>query len=138
MKAVLDTNVLVSGLIWRGVPYRCLLAAKAGLFELVLSDEILSELGRVLREKFRLSEDEAAESVKLTREMGRIVEVTATIKAVAQDPEDDKFLEAAVSAGAGFIVSGDHHLLELGEYQDIKIIKAKEFLDLVLKETEEA
>jgi predicted nucleic acid-binding protein len=89
-------------------------------------------------EKFRLSDDEAAESVNLTRKTGRMVKVTSKIEAVAEDPDDDKFLEAAVSSGAKVIVSGDHHLLELQAYQGIKIIKANEFLQQVLMESEEA
>jgi predicted nucleic acid-binding protein len=63
LKAVLDTNVLVSALFWRGIPYRCLLAAEADLYELVISDEIVDELAKVLVEKLRLTKGEAEESV---------------------------------------------------------------------------
>ena len=113
MKAVMDTNVLVSALFWRGAPFRCLLAAKAGLYDLVFSEEILVELKRVLVEKFRLSNDEAEESLSFIRELGQAVKVTEKLRAVAKDPDDDKFLEAAVSAGAEIVVTGDRHLLEL-------------------------
>ena len=47
---------------------------------------------------------------------------------VAADPDDDKFIECAVTAGATVIVSGDHHLLDLGTYGDIQILTAVEFL----------
>ena len=52
MRAVLDTNVLLSGLFWRGAPYECLLAAEAGLYELILANEILEELRDKLVTKF--------------------------------------------------------------------------------------
>lgn len=70
MKAVMDTNVLISALFWRGAPYRCLLAAEAGLYELVISDEIVDELKGVLSEKFRLSKPEIEESVGAIRKIG--------------------------------------------------------------------
>ena len=134
MKAVLDTNVLLSGMFWRGVPYRCLLAAKAGLFELVISDQILEELDRVLITKFHLSMEESEEAVRMIRKMGKQVEISRRIYVVKDDPADDKFLETATAAGAEIIVSGDRHLLELNEYKGIKILKAKDFLKKVLQE----
>lgn len=54
MRAVLDTNILVSALLWRGAPYRCLLAVQAGLAVLVLSRPILDELCIVLVTKFQI------------------------------------------------------------------------------------
>ena len=52
MRAVLDTNVLISGLLWRGNPHQCVLAAEARLYELVTADQILQELREKLIEKF--------------------------------------------------------------------------------------
>ncbi len=128
MKAVFDTNVLVSALFWRGTPYRCLLAAEAGLFELVVSSEILDELVNVLERKFLLTNEEVAESVQLIRKIGRQVEITKRVHIVEDDPDDDKFLEAAIAADAEIIVSGDRHLLQLQRYEDVQILKANAFM----------
>jgi putative PIN family toxin of toxin-antitoxin system len=113
LKAVLDTNVLVSALFWRGIHYRCLLAAEADFYELVISDEIMDELTKVLVEKLRLTKGEVEESVGVIRKIGQRVEISKRVQIVKDDPDDDKFLEAAIASGAEIIVSGDQHLLQL-------------------------
>jgi uncharacterized protein len=67
VKVVLDTNILVSGLLWRGAPYRSLVAVRAGLADLVISPPILDELRRVLVTKFRHTDAEADEAVKFVK-----------------------------------------------------------------------
>ena len=56
------------------------------------------------------------------------VDIAGSLRVVAADPDDDKFIECAVAADAAVIVSGDHHLLDLGKYADIQILAAAEFL----------
>lgn len=114
MKVVLDTNILVSGLLWRGAPYRCLLAVRAGLADLVISRPILDELRRVLVTKFHHTAEEAEEAVTFVRESATMVEVPGQLRVVRDDAEDDKFIETAQVAGANYVVSGDRHLLALG------------------------
>ena len=63
MRVVFDSNILVSGLLWRGAPYRCVVAIRAGLAELVVSRPILEEIRRVLVAKFEYTEVEAEEAV---------------------------------------------------------------------------
>ncbi len=128
MKVVLDTNILVSGLLWRGAPYRCLLAVRAGLAELIVSP-ILDELRRVLVIKFRHTALEAEEAVAFVRESATLVEISGALRVVKNDPEDDKFIETAQVAGADAIVSGDRHLLSLGTYAGIPVIGVRAFLD---------
>jgi putative PIN family toxin of toxin-antitoxin system len=123
----------LSALFWRGTPYRCILAAQAGLFELLVSDEIIEELSRVLTDKFRLSREETVDSIQFIRKIGKRVEISRTLKAVEEDPEDDKFIEAAIPGNADYIVSGDHHLLKMHEYENIQIINATDFLKILVK-----
>ena len=129
MKVVLDTNVFVSGLLWRGAPYRCLLAIRAGLADLVVSPPILEELRRVLMTKFHHTAAETEEVLAFVRESATLVEIPGTLQVVHDDPDDDKFVETAELAGAAYIVSGDRHLLALGTYKGISIIGARAFLD---------
>jgi len=129
MRVVLDTNILVSALLWRGAPYRCLLAVQAGLADLVISPPILEELRTVLVGKFRHTGPDAHEAVELIRAAAAVVEISGQLRAVPEDPEDDKFVETAQAGHAERIVSGDRHLLALGSAAGVPVITAREFLD---------
>lgn len=67
-KTVLDANIIISGLFWRGTPYRYLLAALAGVFEFIITEDILDELNSVLEIKFHLSRDERKRSTRYIRQ----------------------------------------------------------------------
>jgi len=131
LKVVFDTNVLVSGLLWRGAPYRCLLAVRAGLADLVISQPILEELRRVLIEKFHHDDAEADAAVTFVRESATLVQIPGVLQAVKDDPEDDKFVETAQVAGATYVVSGDRHLLALGIVAGVHVIGPRAFLDML-------
>jgi putative PIN family toxin of toxin-antitoxin system len=129
VKVVLDTNVVISGLLWRGAPYRCLLAIRAGLADLVVSPPILAELRRVLVTKFHHTAEEAEEVVAFLLESATLIEIPGALRVVHDDPDDDKFVETAAVAGATYIVTGDRHLLALRSYQGISVIGSRAFLD---------
>ncbi len=131
MKAVFDTNILVSAIFWRGSPYRCLLAAQAGLVELYVSPPILAELVRVLQDKFQLSPEWVDEVVGAVRGVARVVEISGTVHVVVDDPSDDKFIETAQMANVEYLVSGDHHLLTYGELGEVRVVTARMFLDIL-------
>jgi putative PIN family toxin of toxin-antitoxin system len=128
MRAVLDTNVLISALLWRGAPHECLLAAEAGWYELVSAEPILGELQEKLITKFENTADEAVEAIGGLRRIATLVELSGRSGWVKEDPDDDMFVEAAILADADMIVSGDHHLLELDAVEGISILKPREFL----------
>jgi len=121
VKVIFDTNILVSGHFWKGPPYRCLLAAEAGLAVLVLSDPIVSELREKLADKFALSTAEVDAIVDRLSTHAERVPVQGRSGWVQQDPDDDKFIDAALSAGATIIVSGDRHLLALGTVEGSRL-----------------
>ena len=77
-----------------------------------------------------MTPSQATRAVAEILSFSRLVKIPNTLKVVRDDPDDDKVLECAVVGRAKHIVSGDHHLLELGGYQEIKIIRAAELLDL--------
>jgi predicted nucleic acid-binding protein len=97
MRAVLDTNVLISGLFWRGAPYECLLAAEAGLYELVIGQEILEELRNKLVTKFQNTCEEATDAVDGIRRSATLIVLTEIRKWVVADPTDDKFIGKVVN-----------------------------------------
>lgn len=133
MRVVLDTNVIVSALLWGGPPRAILRAARDGRVELVTCPAFLDELQDVLsRPKFaeRLSRANV-NTAELVHGFGALASIVApaTIEpVVAADPDDDVVLACAVAADAGWICSGDRHLLDLGIYGEIAIVSAAEFL----------
>jgi len=133
MRAVIDTGVLVSALIRRqGTTGEVLRALRDGRFTAVYSTDILVEiidvLGRpALRLKYHIEPDDISVVINLIRLRGDLV-VPAREVTVCRDPKDDKFLEAALEAGADCIISGDADLLDLTPFENIPILRPAEFL----------
>lgn len=111
---VFDTNIWVSGLLWRGAPYGCLLLARAGAVIPAYCNEMVAELAEKLRTKFAFSDRNVQAVIRDYRQVGRRVEITGQVKVVADDPTDDKFVECALVAGAARIVFGRSSPAELG------------------------
>jgi len=127
-RVVFDTNVWVSGLLWRGKPYQCLVLVRAGVVRPVYCPQMLAELADKLRTKFRFPLTHLQAATHDLRSKGELVEIPGTLHVVPDDPDDDKFVECAVVAGCSRIVSGDAHILSLCEYGGIHIISPAEFL----------
>jgi putative PIN family toxin of toxin-antitoxin system len=127
-RVVFDTNIWISGLLWRGKPYQCLLLARVGMVQHVYCQEMTAELSQKLRQVFGFSENHIRAVLYDLRRISERVEIAGELHLVADDPDDDKFVECALVAGASLIVSGDHHLLELGEHEGIRVLSAAEFV----------
>lgn len=127
-RVVYDTNIWISGLLWRGKPYQCLLLARGKAVQHVHCVEMMAELSEKLRGAFGFSENHIQAVLADLRRASERVEITGNIRTVAKDPDDDKFIECALVGHAAAIVSGDRHLLSLGQYQDIPILSASDFL----------
>ena len=127
-RVVADTNVLVSALQFGGKPKRLLDVAIDGQVDLVVSEAIIAETLRVLRDKFERASEWVAETDRQLRVITRLVQPTESIQAIEADPTDDRILECAVAAEAEVIVSGDTHLLSLGSFRGIPIQRVAEFL----------
>lgn len=129
MRVVLDTNVLISALMFGGNPREILQKAIRGELKLCLSEAILSELGTVLqRPKFGFSMTTVNQLLSELAAIAELVVPSEEIALIASDPTDNRVLECAVEAAAEYIVSGDNHLLDLGEYTTIKILNPSRFL----------
>jgi len=127
-RVVFDTNIWISGLLWRGKPYQCLLLARGGVVQHVHCIQMMADLSEKLRETFRFSENHVEAVLYDLRRVSERREITGDLRIVAADPDDDKFIECALVAGAAAIVSGDHHLLELGSHAGIPILSAAAFV----------
>lgn len=138
IRAVLDTNVLVSSLLSPGaVPSLIVRAWEADAFELCISRPLFDEVADVLtrpriRKLARASSEQIEELLTLLPRIARFVEEPLAVEpVVAGDPDDDLVLATAVAAGAEVIVSGDHHLLDLKTYRGIPIATPRQFLDML-------
>lgn len=132
IKAILDTNVVISGIFWKGPPFRVLDAWQEQCFRLVISVPILEEYRRVLAEMAGEHFSPVLHSILGLIELhSEMVEPISLAKAVCNDPDDDKFIEAAVAAAADYVVSGDTALLRLKDHRGIRMVKPAEFLRLL-------
>lgn len=129
MKAVFDTNVLVSAFNFPGsIPEDAFRLCVDRQVELITSRALLAELARILTDKFGWAIDRVARVVDQLSRLGTVVEPGEHVAVVEADPDDDRVLEAALASDAEIIVSGDKHLLRLGTWTNIRILRPAGFL----------
>lgn len=129
-RVVLDTNVFISAILYGGNPRKVVNLVVTELIEVYVSLELLEEFGRVLKGKFTLSSLEIDTIISEIKDFAEIARPRVRLQVIKNDPSDNKVLECAVEAKAHFIVSGDKHLLNLGNFRGIKIVNPAEFLKI--------
>jgi len=137
VRVVLDANVVVSALISaKGAPAQIIECWQAEKFELRVSPAIVQELARVLhypklQQRYHLPEELLQRFLRLL--MGQAIEVVPPqqLTVIKRDPTDNRYLECALQGDASVIVTGDRHLLDLGEYRGIQILTPAGFLALL-------
>jgi len=138
IKAVLDTNVLVSAFLYGGPPLDVLDLAEAKVVEIYTSEDAIAELQAVLsRDKFagRLRSLRLSVSTIVSLYSGLAVMITpAVVPGICSDPRDEEFIAIALAAGADAIVSGDRHLLDCSDTSPVPVLTTSEFL-LVVRDT---
>ncbi len=139
MKIVIDANLFASGLIKpNSNPGRILDLIERNQVELILSPPIIREIKRILlyprlqkyHQKTAQEIDAYFEDVLM---FAWIVEGEKTVDIIKDDPSDNKYLACAYEGEADYIISGDHHLLDIETYQGIAVVKAKAFLNVWVK-----
>ncbi|MBS3919127.1 MAG: putative toxin-antitoxin system toxin component, PIN family [Deltaproteobacteria bacterium] len=129
MRVVFDTNIFISAFVIPGSQAeKAMLKIIEGEDVLLLSKGILDELLSVLSIKFSRDKEEISRVAVILSEIAEWVEPSESIKALRDEP-DNRILECAVSGNADIIVTGDKEILRLGEYEKIKIISLKEYLE---------
>ena len=135
MRVVLDTNIVVSALVWGGMPFKLLQAATDGIIDLYTSPVLLTELREVLAREHLASrliaqQSSIEQAIGFYGELAIRISPLTTPRVVANDPDDDHVIACAVAANAQWIVSGDKkHLLAIKSYQNISIVTAAEALN---------
>ena len=134
MKIVLDTNVFISGIFFAGPPYEVLKAWRDGQIQILISEEIIEEyrrVGELLSKQF--PGIEFAPALQILAIHAEFVRTKKLATQVCEDPDDDKFLECAISGNSNLIVSGDKHLLKISRYKGIVILSPRNFVENYLR-----
>jgi uncharacterized protein len=133
VSATADANIWVSAFNFRGKPRRVIDMADEGQISLAISEPMVEEILRVLREKFQWSNEALKEAAYQMNSIARKVTPTESVAVISEDPADDRILECAAQARSDYIVSGDNDLLRVRIFRDIPTVKVSAFLDLVAK-----
>jgi uncharacterized protein len=136
-RAVLDTNILISGLITpRGTPAKVLLAWRVGHFDLVTSFPLLLELKEAisrphLKDRYRLSPQDIHDFIALIENTALLITNPRIVSAQLRDPDDLAVLACALAGNAEYIVTGDYDLLDLHSFEGVQIVRPSLFLQLL-------
>ena len=131
-KVLLDSNIFISALGWKGKPRVIFDKCLHGELELITSADQLDELMRVMDyPKFTFTEEQKQTLLGIITATATVVDIPKKLNVIKEDPDDNAILETAVVGNADYIVSGDPHLLKLGEFGRIKIVTAHDFLKIV-------
>jgi putative PIN family toxin of toxin-antitoxin system len=143
MEVVLDTNVAVSAAINpKGPPALIIKVWRAQSFTWVTSESLLTELERTLRSPkihrhIAWSDQELNAFLAAVNQLTRITSPTRTIDIIKVDPADNRVLEAAVAGGVDYVVTGDRHLLDIGDHGGIPIVTPARFVAIIATGLEE-
>src|SRR3989344_920626 len=131
-KVVLDTNILISALGWKGKPRQIFRKILDGKFDLVISHNQLYELLRVMNyPNFNFKQEQKVLFLTIIIEVATVIETVGNLRVIEDDHDDNVILESAIVGNVDFIISGDEHLLKLKKYEKVMIVTAAEFLNLV-------
>jgi putative PIN family toxin of toxin-antitoxin system len=132
MKIVIDSNVFISSFFWGGHPREVFERIINGLDELYITDEIIKEISSVMNSsKFDTNINEIEDYIKIIEKYSKKIISKNIPESISRDKDDDKILQCGLDGNVDFIVTGDKDLLVLREYKTMKIIKPKDYLEIV-------
>ncbi len=139
MRAVIDTNVLLAGLLWHGPPHALLEHVRSGKLAMVSSPVLLAELTEVIgRPKFdtilvRANTSRGGALAEM-RQLAEVIDPPPLLHPVCRDPDDDHVLALALAAQVDLIISGDEDLLVLQSFEEMPILSPAQALEIISKE----
>ncbi|MBC7334181.1 MAG: putative toxin-antitoxin system toxin component, PIN family [Actinobacteria bacterium] len=130
IKVVLDTNVFISAILFKGKPAKIFeMGIFEGKIEISISPEILAELVGKLKYKFGIDESLLIEIKDyLSSKLNYILPEYET--RICRDTDDNKIIDLAISSNSNYIITGDKDLLEIKKYKGVRIVRPEEFLDI--------
>lgn len=139
MRAVIDTNALLAGLLWHGPPHALLEHVRSGKLAMVSSPVLLAELTEVIgRPKFdtilvRANTSREGALAEM-RQLAEVIDPPPLLHPVCRDPDDDHVLALALAAQVDLIISGDEDLLVLQSFEEMPILSPAQALEIISKE----
>jgi len=131
-KVVIDTNVFVSGLTFKGKPREVLDLIWRGDIEACISSFILKELEETLKKDFGWDRDQVKYTIEKIKAKTILIQPKNRVSVIKENDADNRSLECAIEGEVQYLISGDRkHLLPLKEYRGIKILSPAEFLKLL-------
>jgi uncharacterized protein len=131
IRVTADSNIYISALHYGGPPDQFLEVARTGVIHLTVSDDILAEVTRVLRDKFGWSKAALSLARERIADFTEKVKPTQKLDVVKEDPTDNRILECAVEGKSEYLVTRDNHLLKLKSFGGTRMIKVADFLGVV-------
>lgn len=126
-RVVFDTNIFLSAFLFGGNPELVFGMARAGTIKLLVSSAILAELASILKRKFSWNDDDIREALMIIGRYADLIKPEQKLS-ILRDDADNRVLECALEGHADYIISGDHHLIDLEEFCGIPILPASDFL----------
>jgi putative PIN family toxin of toxin-antitoxin system len=133
-RVVIDTNIYISAIFWNGKPREVIDLGRDGKITIFTSLDIENEIAGKLKTTFKLAEEDVNQILLDFSTFTLPIRINKELIVVRDDPDDNKFIECAVECRANYIISGDRRLLNLKEYEGIKLIKSSEFLKVYYKQ----
>jgi len=123
MSVVLDTNTLISAIVWDGsISEKMLTEFIKNKTKIYISLQILAEFQKILKREFKYDDEQILNITGQVLAFSILIEPTIKLNVVEDDPDDNMFIECALTAKAKYIITMDEHLLKIEEYENIKII----------------
>jgi len=129
-----DSNIWVSAFGYGGKPRRLIEMPDAGEIRIDISEFIIEEVLRTLRDTFEWSAERLQEAADQMTAIARKVAPSRTVHVLKEDPADNHILECVAHAKSDYLVTGDTGLLSLGSFEDIPIVKVADFLEIVSRQ----
>ena len=130
LRATADSNIYISALNFGGPPKQVLDLARSRAIEIAFTEFILDEVSRILRFKFAWPDEAIAAAREEIAGFAQQVIPTRRVDAVPKDPSDNRILECALASGSTYLVTGDRHLLQLGQFEGVRIVSPAAFLEM--------
>jgi uncharacterized protein len=134
LRVTADTNIFISGLNFRGKPFEILTLTHAGVIEVAMSDAIMTEIKRVLSVKFKWPDEDITAIEKQIKSFTRHVDPQQTVDIVKEDATDNRIIECAIAGGSEYRVTGDKHLLKVGQYRGVRIVPPADFIEIIVQQ----
>ena len=131
MRVCLDTNILVSGIFWKGLPGKVIELWMGNRFDLVASPLIFDEYQKTVRKiGYKINPAQAETWVQIIAQKALLISLMPMKRCWSRDPDDDKFIHCALAGKADYLISGDKDLIILKGQVPVKIVTARQFLNL--------